>query len=384
MKILSLTRPNFLRIPVILVFALYMILIAARFVPINKIAMLMIIGLILFRGLVYFKDIKLTRTVSFLFIIVFYNMILLIFFPSIHGLYYFFVQLISFTFITILTLGTLEETYLKRLSNLFNTFYYIFSIVFLIAIALGKVNMTEQSFALGIYQPLFALSYFMLLQSKRPYLIIVWLASMPFLSGERGIAISLIISILIYYLIPILKLHKQIYKLFFWVVAFGVTSFQFVYVWLSSTELGIRLNQLSGTYTEQNFFSGRQTIWGVMNDLILDSPFYGYGIGVGNSILESYNINMSAHNTYVEILLSGGFVALFLFFGFMYSIWVSMFEYLGEKSIRLSMSFLIATLIFGVNGVIFIGNDMSFTLFIWLIIGIASMRRNYIRQKIRK
>lgn len=369
-------RKNFLNLPAEIVFLLYMIVTIGRFLPINTLVLLALIGVIVYKGVAHSRNIKASRTVLCFIAIIIYNTMLLLLNSSVNGLYYFFVQLLSFAFITSFTLGSMDDFYLKRLAKLFNKFFIIFSIVYIFALITGKVSMTDGSFALGIYQVLYGLSFFILYSAKRPILWTFWISLMPFLSGERGLAISLIFVILIYYFIPFISKNKFLYKTFYWLVAFCVTSFQFVYVWLSTTQLGASLNLISSKYTNQNLFSGRQFIWGVMNDYIIESPILGYGLG--NEILKQNNIFMSAHNTYVDILLSGGAVSLLLFFYFMYSIWLSMYTNIDEKSIRLSMSFLIAILIFGVNGVIFVGNDMSFTLFIWLIIGIGLMRRNHL------
>lgn len=369
-------RKNFLNLPAEIVFLLYMIVTIGRFLPINTLVLLALIGVVVYKGVAHSRNIKASRTVLCFIAIIIYNTMLLLLNSSVNGLYYFFVQLLSFAFITSFTLGSMDDFYLKRLAKLFNKFFIIFSIVYIFALITGKVSMTDGSFALGLYQVLYGLSFFIFYSAKRPILWIFWIPLMPFLSGERGLAISLIFVILIYYFIPFISKNEFLYKIFYWLVAFCVTSFQFVYVWLSTTQLGAFLNLISSKYTNQNLFSGRQFIWGIMNDYIIESPILGYGLG--NEILKQNNIFMSAHNTYVDILLSGGAVSLLLFFYFMYSIWLSMYTNIDEKSIRLSMSFLIAILIFGVNGVIFVGNDMSFTLFIWLIIGIGLMRRNHL------
>ena len=361
------------------IFILYMFIAVGRFLPINRYLMLILVAVIVYKGILNFQKTRQSKTMVPYMSLIIYNMIILLLNPSSNGLYYFFVQLISFTFIFSISLGSMDDFYLKKLSKLFNYFFYGFSVIFIFALYIGEVSMTEGSFALGIFQVIYGLSFFVLYLSKRPILWLFWIIFMPFMSGERGLAISLLFMFLIYYLLPVIKKSKFLYHTFFWIIASLVTSFQFFYVWFSTTTLGTTFNLISGKYTNQNFFSGRQIIWGILNDYIISYPVLGYGFG--NDILKQYNIFMSAHNTYVEILLSGGLIYLLLFFLFMYSIWSSMYEFISEKSIRLSMSFLIAILIFGANGVIFVGNDISFTLIIWLIIGISLMRRNYFRNE---
>jgi O-antigen ligase len=270
----------------------------------------------------------------------------------------------------------INEEYLNNITRLFRKFYTVFSVVFIIALFSGKVKMIDGSFMLGIYQSLFAITYFVLLGSKKSILSILWAASMPFLSGERGLAICLLIIFCMYYLLLFLRKNKLIYSTFFFIICICVTVYQFVYVALYNSEIGSILNKFSSIYTDQNFFSGRQFIWAAVNNSILESPIIGYGLG--NNVLISNNIFISAHNTYVEIMLNGGFISILLYFMFMYSIWMYLFKYLENNAVRLSASFLIGVIVFGVNGVIIIGNDINFSLYIWLIIGIGIMVRNAI------
>lgn len=377
-------RQNFLGIPVNFLFSICLFLMISRILSVDRIGIVLMLSLIFFSGLVSLKYVKINSITFFYLLIVFYNLVLVVLFPSFASLYHFIVQTLSFGFIVFLSNGFINDDFLSKVSNIFYKFYIIFSLVFIFAIIIGKVRMSggTDTFLLGIYQPLFVFSYFVFLKTKGNVLIGFWMAAIPFLSGERGLAICIILVMLVYFLLYFMRKRKLLYNSFFWFIALVVSSYQFIYVWASNHTIGIILNEVSRKYSNQNFFSGREKIWDIANRYIRESPITGYGLG--NNILKNNSIDISAHNTYVDILLSGGIISLVLFFCFIYTIWSRMFTYIKDKSIRLSMSFLIAILFFGDNGVIFIGNDISFSLLIWLIIGIAIMKSNfYLSQNIK-
>lgn len=372
---------NFLGVPLSFLFLMCMFLMISRIISADRIGIIAMLSLVYISGFVSLNYLRINRLTFFYFIIVLYNITLVILFPSYTSLYHFVVQAISFGFIVFLSNGDINENYLSKLTNYFYKFYMIFSLIFVFAIFTGNVNMNggTDTFLLGLYQPLFVFSFFVFLKTKVNFAIGLWMATIPFLSGERGLAICIIIVMGVYLLLGFLKKSKLLYNLFFWFIALIVSSYQFVYVWASKNNIGILLNEISRKYSNQNFFSGREKIWDITNLYITDSPIIGYGLG--NNILESNFIEISAHNTYVDILLSGGIVSLILFFSFIYSIWNRMFPYINDKAVRLSMSFLISILFFGDNGVILIGNDISFSLLIWVIIGVGIMKSNFLKAK---
>lgn len=74
----------------------------------------------------------------------------------------------------------------------------------------------------------------------------------------------------------------------------------------------------SGNASEITSGTGRAEIWSVVIELWTASPFIGYGYSSANSILpldpRLFSVAAHAHNMYLEILFSGGFIGIILFF----------------------------------------------------------------------
>ena len=91
--------------------------------------------------------------------------------------------------------------------------------------------------------------------------------------------------------------------------------FTAIYMLLLNSEVASTLNILSMTYTGKNFFSGRQMLWGNLIEAISLRPFFGYGLNaLPNLVVDT---NLSSHNLYLQTLLQGGFVGMFLLAAFM-------------------------------------------------------------------
>jgi O-antigen ligase len=66
--------------------------------------------------------------------------------------------------------------------------------------------------------------------------------------------------------------------------------------------------------------SGRDVIWQVSIDTWLQKPFLGFGFSQSVNILAASGFELSAHNAFVQLLVEGGLLALFLFFSFLLSV----------------------------------------------------------------
>jgi len=73
----------------------------------------------------------------------------------------------------------------------------------------------------------------------------------------------------------------------------------------------------TGEAGEVTSANGRALIWSVVTEMIQQQPLFGYGYGSATFILPAdprlFNVAAHTHNLYLEVLFSGGIVALLLF-----------------------------------------------------------------------
>lgn len=362
--------------PIMLVLIIF-ILTLSKFTTIQKPILLFIICIFII--LTLRKSFKFNIYWKINFGLIIYLMFLMFLYLNSKSIYYFFVIIISFSYICMLSNGKISEEYLKEIGLIIKPFYIIFCALFFFAFVTGKVAMEGESFALGIYQPLVCISIFLALSEKHYFIPISITAIIVFLSGERGLMILLIMT-MFFKQIFMRPISKRKFKFMIVLVLIACIAFQFIYVNLQETDIGIWLNETSRQYTNQNFFSGRNNIWKVTNDVIFERPFFGFGLG--NTVLAEHNIFMSAHNTYIDILLKGGISLLILICMFIYKIECYFYNYLSNKIIQIIAAFLLGVLVFSTTGVIITGNDMLFTILIWTVVGCGIMLCNNEKRKI--
>ncbi len=117
-----------------------------------------------------------------------------------------------------------------------------------------------------------------------------------------------------------LTLH---FKLLWASILIGVVSIALVFF---SEEMGVGIMtevlqsmSRSGDIDEITSLTGRSHVWDQMFVLIEKRPFFGWGHATMSHVLASYKQEIGfevgqAHNLYLQILFSGGFVGLFLYF----------------------------------------------------------------------
>ena len=130
-----------------------------------------------------------------------------------------------------------------------------------------------------------------------------------FVSGARSVIIGILVILATYFLVkkfPII-LDKLIY-----LIMLGNLLFVGMYVGLSYTILGQKLNDISVAVTSKNLFSGRHEIWSAVMKSILEKPIFGYGLGVRAK--EVAETDLTAHNMYLQLILEFGIIGYALFF----------------------------------------------------------------------
>lgn len=127
-----------------------------------------------------------------------------------------------------------------------------------------------------------------------------------FLSNSRTSILVLMITLFIF---VFWKYFRRIYsRLIVLVIAISI-SFIFIYLYLYKAPLGMRIDEISITYTEKSFFSGRQIAWDLAINDVIETGKIMMGMGIN---AEFYLLFGYLHNLYVQLFYQSGIVGLSL------------------------------------------------------------------------
>lgn len=79
-----------------------------------------------------------------------------------------------------------------------------------------------------------------------------------------------------------------------------------------------------GDEVSSGSFNERGTIWKNAFDVWLNSPVYGHGLESFARVINPFNVNHTAHNSYISLLVSQGLVGLLLYLGVIVSALLSL------------------------------------------------------------
>lgn len=127
--------------------------------------------------------------------------------------------------------------------------------------------------------------------------------------GARSSTLAIMIFLSMSAFMPRINGSKNI-RLIFPVVFFG-SIFTLVYTYTILYDLPIydKLETLVHHYTSQNLYSGRNMIWPIMFDAILNKPWLGYGPGTKPNMflwINALDVTWSAHNLYISVAIQTG------------------------------------------------------------------------------
>lgn len=148
------------------------------------------------------------------------------------------------------------------------------------------------------------------------------------------------------------------------VVAIAITV---IYPLLLNTALGLKLELMSRLIFNKNFFSGRQVIWKRMEELILQSPYIGYGLDATPSMF--YDTEFSCHNYWLQTALQCGLIgALISIIFFTTAIFDS--HYKDSKEWYLPICFGAAYIIHECFEVSLTQNNFALGISVWFFFGL--------------
>ncbi|WP_284879640.1 O-antigen ligase family protein [Acinetobacter variabilis] len=188
-----------------------------------------------------------------------------------------------------------------------------------------------------------------------------------FISDARSSLVGLVLLLLLYAFSNQFVKIKNI--IFVSVISFSL-FWVFLIVHLYNTGKGDYYNIAMYDLTGKQLYSGREKMWGQFVDSILNSPVFGYGLGVDYGVIA--NVEYSTHNLYLAILLQQGFLGLFLFLTFMYFIYNKSIKNHTNQS--RNFIFLIVPVMFLQQNfeLSLTQNNLSIMLIFWLLLGLHS------------
>lgn len=333
---------------------------------------------VVFRG----EEVKLTSIWGWFFIYSIYNLIMMIRIPTSKAFYAFMLQTVLLLFICILSSVKFNEKLLDSIYKYGQVLFFIILIPASIIVVSGKgIRLFDKYFSFVIYKFMYPCTFFFMVKGKHKFIKTLLFTFVFLVLGERTSALTLLCIYGFYIIIGKLKKQKMLFMALFGIVFFIIIGFTFLYVQLQYMDIGSTINLFFRKYTGGNFFSGRHTIWATVFNYLNQSPLFGYGID--NGMLASANITISIHNTYLHLLLQGGWIGLLIFFMFLRSIWKRYYKNLDDNTVRLSAAYMIGFLMYINFEVSLIGNTVGPGLFMWLIMGIGFIRQNIINTVIK-
>lgn len=126
----------------------------------------------------------------------------------------------------------------------------------------------------------------------------------------------------------------------------------------------------------KNITSGREVIWPIVIAFISQNPWLGWGAGGTSAALS--DMDLSAHNFYLQTLLQIGVVGLFIFILYIFSIWKIFWKFPLDRNVRWAASLFVYVLLCQNFEVTFLQNNISLSWPMWCFVAlsIGSANRN--------
>jgi O-antigen ligase len=151
------------------------------------------------------------------------------------------------------------------------------------------------------------------------------------LTGSRTATGAIVGGIGVYACWPIIRSNRALFWAT-WVFVF-VLAYLIIDILSDTSADWSELNTISREMTGKNLLSGRDKLWPYAINLIVLSPWFGWG--AGTSISESVFSHASEHNMYLQTLLQIGFVGMAAIVLACSAVWGGLISKHDEKHARL-------------------------------------------------
>lgn len=183
------------------------------------------------------------------------------------------------------------------------------------------------------------------------------------------IVFFVLFNLVIYKFIATSRLRWNTY---FAVIIVAILFVTYLYPSLGNYAFFSDLNGYAINLTGKNILSGRNLIWQEAIYLISEKPVFGYG--TGTLLANISDINVSAHNLYLQISIQNGILGLSMFLILLLTIWDTLFQKVDDSLVKLSACFFIGILVQNLFEVTLTQNNIGFAIIQWFIISIGVSR----------
>ncbi|WP_182914124.1 O-antigen ligase [Paenibacillus sp. 1011MAR3C5] len=121
-------------------------------------------------------------------------------------------------------------------------------------------------------------------------------------------------------------------------------------------------------YTGKSINSGRDQIWGVIGDIVMNKPFFGHGAGA--IPVDFTNWELSSHNQFLQIALQVGLVGLAILILVLFLIWNQFWKNRNDKRVMLTASYFIGIIVYQLFEVTLTHNATA-SVIQWMILGLG-------------
>lgn len=195
-----------------------------------------------------------------------------------------------------------------------------------------------------------------------------------FMSGTRSSLVIVLLVVGNLMIFPIITKNRIRWNLYYIFMITIILSITYIYPTLSNYSFFNEVNLHVFSLTGKNLLSGRNFIWQESIFLISQRPLFGYGTG---TLLSSISdINISAHNLYVQIAIQNGIIGLSLLLILLWGIWNTFYRNNSDSIVKLSACFFIGILVQNMFEVTLTQNNLSFAIVQWFIISVGLSRSN--------
>lgn len=225
---------------------------------------------------------------------------------------------------------------------------------------------------------MFYTSFFLIIGAKYSrikilYYLLLFVSLLLILASDsRSILVSVGTAFVVFLFWKLITKNRFIRILFFSLLITAFLSFIFIYPHIPQYSFFVPLENWMLTHTGKSIMSGRNDIWIPLTLMVEQQPYFGYGMNTVATDLIGYD--KSAHNLYLNTLMQIGYVGFSCFVLILFVIWMRLSSVKDDFLVRLSGSFMIATLVHQNFEITLFQNQLSIGILQWLIIGVGLSR----------
>ena len=239
-----------------------------------------------------------------------------------------------------------------------------------------SAHMTNPNLSGGFFG--FSLFFILLaLQIRQHPLLRLFLAGLAvltvvlaFISESRAILLALVGLAIVYYSWRWVARRRWRFNTVFWLIismVIAITALIPVVQMLPFFEEATRLSQ---ELFHKSLHSGRNLIWAMVFQGILDAPVLGHGPYYVPRNL--FSTDLSAHSLYLQVALQTGLLGVSALLGLLFAVWRTFWQGRFDNRVRLAAGFTAALLIHQTFDVSLTQHNLSLGLLMWMIMGIGA------------